>query len=142
MVTECAHQYNLPSMPAWQRRGAKLALWICLILPLSLTVSTSLAAPAAPIFTVNSTSDNIAAGPLGDGHCATGYNGGQPNGVCTLRAAIMKANHWPGGGATIILPALAPGGAYLLTIAATGPDDETSGDLNINADMSLHGSGV
>ena len=58
-------------------------------------------APAAPTFTVNSFQDDVAAAPLNNGVCEilTG------TGTCTLRAAIMKANHYPSGGVTIILPA-------------------------------------
>jgi hypothetical protein len=121
----------------------KLALAAGLLLSLSLTIATAHAAPGSPpTFTVNSNSDDIAAGPLDDGHCATVYNGGQPNGICTLRAAVMKANHWPGGGATIILPALPAGADYALTILMSGPDDETTGDLNVTANMSLRGGGA
>ena len=52
------------------------------------------AAPAAPTFIVNSPADVIASAPLDNGVCETAPG----NGVCTLRAAIMKANHYPGGG--------------------------------------------
>jgi CSLREA domain-containing protein len=52
-------------------------------------------------FTVNSQADIVGAAPLTDGICATAYNNGVPN--CTLRAAIMEANHAPGG-RTISVP--------------------------------------
>src|SRR5262249_47339851 len=91
----------------------------------------------AAIFTVNSTSDVVGAAPLNDGICATAYNNGVPNGVCTLRAAIMEANHAPGGPHTINLPP----GLYALTIPASGANDETTGDLNITASMSIIGAG-
>src|SRR5262245_37189620 len=53
-------------------------------------------AASPPIFTVNSPADVIDANP-GDGKCETPSG----NGVCTLRAAIMEANHTTGG-ATIL----------------------------------------
>ena len=60
------------------------------------------------------------------------------NGVCTLRAAIMEANHSPGGPHTIHVPA----GTYTLTIPRSGTNDETTGDLNITAGMSIIGGGA
>jgi len=78
-----------------------------LVLALAFTMGASAkAAPNAPTFTVNSMDDVVAAAPLNDGICATAYNSGVPNGVCTLRAAIMKTNHYPGGGVTINIPAI------------------------------------
>src|SRR5215470_5068725 len=117
----------------------------CLGLGLYFIFFAAFTAQAAPTFTVNSPADVAGAAPLNDGICATGYtdiNGVLvPNGVCTLRAAIMKANHFPGGGMTIVLPALPPGVSYMLTIPASGNDDDTSGDLNILASMSIIGAG-
>lgn len=92
---------------------------------------------AAPTFTVNSAADVPASAPLDNGVCETAPG----NGVCTLRAAVMKANHYSGGGVTIMLPALPPGGAYTLSIPASGNDDETTGDLELTAPMSLIGAG-
>jgi hypothetical protein len=86
-------------------------------------------------FIVNSPSDVVGAAPLNDGICATAYNNGVPNGVCTLRAAIMEANHTPGGPHTISLPR----GLYALTIPGNG--GETNGDLDITASMSIIGAG-
>src|SRR5262245_24358946 len=79
-------------------------------------------APAAPTFTVNSFQDDVAAAPLNTGPCEILAG----TGTCTLRAAIMKANHYPGGGVTILLPA----GTYSLTIPADIQDSEADGDLN------------
>lgn len=92
----------------------------------------SLEAVAAPTFTVNSSSDVVDANP-GDGVCEIAPG----NGVCTLRAAIMEANHTPGGGATIILPA----GTYILTIPGSCCL-ETNGDLNITRSMTIVGAGA
>ena len=89
-------------------------------------------ASAAPTFTVNSVVDTAASAPLDNGICETSPG----NGTCTLRAAIMKANHFPGGGVTIVIPA----NTYGLTIAPTGADDELTGDLNITASMTINGA--
>lgn len=89
----------------------------------------------AAIFTVNSPSDVVGAAPLNDGICATAYNNGVPNGVCTLRAAVMEANYAPGGPHTIILSP----NTYTLTILPAGANDETTGDLNITANMNIVG---
>jgi CSLREA domain-containing protein len=72
-------------------------------------------------FTVNSTTDAVAANPAG-GVCETVAG----NGICTLRAAIQVANA-VGGPDTIILPA----GTYTLTIAGTNEDLAANGDLDI-----------
>jgi hypothetical protein len=94
---------------------------------------------AAPTFTVNSTADvAVVSGALDNGICETATG----NGICTLRAAIIKANHWPGGGITINLPALPTGGKYSLTIPPSGNDDETTGNLNIDQNMNIVGGGA
>jgi len=82
------------------------------------------AAPASVTFTVNSTKDQPDdPAHLGDGECRSAQ------GHCTLRAAVMEADHTSGVGATIILPA----GVYSLTIPISGTDDASSGDLNLSA---------
>src|SRR5512143_593023 len=95
------------------------------------------AAPAAPTFSVNSPADVAASVPLDNGVCETAPG----NGVCTLRAAIMKANHYPGGGATINfeLPGVV---TYTLTLPPSGADDEASGDLNITNTLTIIGHGA
>jgi CSLREA domain-containing protein len=113
----------------------KLPVFFECVLLVCLVLSSPLAAyamPNAPTYTVNSTAD--IAGIAGDAVCETAPGGG----ICTLRAAIMAANHVPGGGATILLPT----GTYDLTIARVGADDETSGDLNVTQDMSIQGAGA
>ncbi len=92
---------------------------------------------AAPTFVVNSPADIPASSPLNNGVCETAPG----NGVCTLRAAIMKANHYPGGGATINfgLPGTV---TYTLAIAPSGTDDESTGDLNITNTMTIVGNGA
>jgi CSLREA domain-containing protein len=113
---------------------------ICLILCSVLTIiaepvgrgqAQKLAADP-PTFVVNSLLDKPDENP-GDGVCkAEG-----PGQACTLRAAIMEANHTPGGGASISLP----GGQFTLTIPPELKDVETTGSLNITAGMSLNGAG-
>lgn len=90
----------------------------------------------AATFNVNSTFDVAAAPPLNNGICETAPG----NGVCTLRAAVMKGNHFPGGGVTINVPASAL--PYKLTTVPAGANDETTGDLNITAAMTIAGAGV
>jgi hypothetical protein len=87
-------------------------------------------------FNVNSTFDVAAAPPLNNGICETAPG----NGVCTLRAAVMKGNHFPGGNATINVPGNAL--PYKLTIVPAGANDETTGDLNITAAMTIVGAGI
>jgi CSLREA domain-containing protein len=86
---------------------------------------------AAATFVVDSLVDAPGGGDLADGVCETGAG----NGVCTLRAAVMEANHVPGGGATIVLAAE----TYFLTRAPVEPDTETSGDLDVTASMTIVG---
>src|SRR5215471_14535263 len=82
---------------------------------------------AAVTFMVNSPSDVVASAPLDNGVCETAPG----NGVCTLRAAIMKANHTPGGPHTVNVPA----NLYTLIIPPvnTAPGSEAAGALSIAA---------
>lgn len=90
---------------------------------LGLMALTSPIAHADVIFNVNTTADQVDL-DVADGLCLTG------TGTCSLRAAIMQANHLSGPVATHInLPA----GVYLLTRPASGADGEDSGDLNLTA---------
>jgi hypothetical protein len=91
----------------------------------------------AVTFTVDSSADVVAAAPLDNGVCETAPG----NNVCTLRAAIMKANHFPGGGATINFGL--PGAVtYYLTIPKSGNDDKLTGDLNISQKTTIIGNGA
>ena len=105
-----------------------------LTVAVSCLLGTPMVVQGAPTFTVNSTNDAVASAPLDNGICETAPG----NGVCTLRAAVMKANHVPGGEAAIMLPP----GIYILTIPQAGVDDETTGDLNITAKMRIVGGGA
>src|SRR5579859_991920 len=142
-------EYSPSPARSLQGRGAGrlLALAAAALLGLLLSGSLALAvsaAPAAvpPTFVVNSVSDAPAAGSLTDDICDTVFPYGSVH-TCTLRAAIMKANHSPEGGATITFdPSTTNGHAIILTIAAQSPDDETTGDLNISHTTRLVGNGA
>jgi hypothetical protein len=112
------------------RRGSACLLVSLLVTLLAGANPPAQAAPlsAPPTFTVNSPFDVVASPPLDSGPCET-FPG---NKTCTLRAAIEKANNFPGGGATIILPALPAGAEYALTI------DE----LTIASNMTIIGGGA
>lgn len=83
----------------------------------------------APNITVTSNLDATDANP-GDGICDDGAGG------CTLRAAVMEANAFPGRD-TITLPT----GAYTLSIAELGEDSSRTGDLDITDDLTIVGAG-
>jgi hypothetical protein len=110
---------------------------LCLALPPAAPPAAR-AQPAAPTLTVNSFADvaPVAGTNLTDGVCETAQN--QNPKVCTLRAAVMEANHYPGGGVTINLPA----GTYPISLAPSGALTETVGDLNLEANMTLAGAGA
>jgi CSLREA domain-containing protein len=95
------------------------------------------AAAAAPTFTVNSTFDAPGADTMGatltDGVCETQHG----NGICTLRAAIMEANHVPGGGAAIRLPP----GTYAIGMGPVGAGSERDGSFDLLAPMTIIGEG-
>lgn len=74
--------------------------------------------------------------------CATAKPGGVSNGICTLRAASMEANHWLGGGATIRFASALNGVPVALTIPSDLGDGEATGDLNIDQTMQVLGNGV
>lgn len=79
----------------------------------------------------NSLVDAVDANP-GDGVCETGTG----NNVCTLRAAVMEANAWPGAD-TILLPA----GTYYLSLVATSFENNAlNGDLDLTDDVTIIGA--
>ncbi len=84
-------------------------------------------ARAATTFTVNTTSDQIDS----DGCVSSGT-------TCSLRDAVIAAD--AAGGGTIVLPS----GTNTRTIASTGGDDPTTGDLDIDngASVSITGAGA
>ncbi len=134
--------YNTP-MVTFPRALPRLALVVSLSLVLSAggpALSGQAAdgpAPAAPTFTVNSLADIAASGSLTNGVCETA-NG---SGVCTLRAAVMKASHFPGGGVTIVIPANTL--PYQITIPQNiSVYGEADGDFNLNANMTIIGGGA
>jgi hypothetical protein len=90
-------------------------------------------ASVAVTFNVNSTADQID-DDVTDGVCHTAAN------TCTLRAAIMQANHEGGLASVINLPA----GTYFITRPILGADGEDEGDLNIaaNETVTIVGAGA
>ena len=99
-----------------------------------------LAVPAsagAANFNVSNTNDVAAQNPA-SGSCAT-PSGSDAHGACTLRSAVQAANN-VNADSTITLAA----GVYKLTIAPSGGDDDSTGDLNItNAPnkLTINGAG-
>jgi CSLREA domain-containing protein len=100
-----------PIAAAWSFRAGVLAC--CLFFAAS--------AWANVVFTVDSTADDPDSNTL-DGKCETAAN------ACTLRAAVMQANHVVNADITIELAA----GTYVLG-PALNTDGEDSGDLNLIA---------
>ena len=94
---------------------ASSILWLA---PLS-----AFAVDATVTFTVNATVDQVDDN-TGDGLCHTSAN------TCSLRAAIMQANHLSTNGRVIIN--VSPG-TYQLTIAPSGANGDESGDLNLTS---------
>jgi CSLREA domain-containing protein len=110
------------------------ALWSRL--PLLLVIlATEPAAAVVHFFTVNTTTDGVDADP-GNGVCETAAG----NHVCTVRAAVMEANHTLSGVTIIEIPANP--NPYVLTISPSGFDDESTGDLWITRDTSIVGDGA
>ncbi len=88
--------------------------------------------PAGPLhLVVTSAAEGVDATP-GDGLCRTVF------GNCTLRAAIMEANGWPGADTITIAPGTHP------TIGKWGRGEEAgrAGDLDVWGDLTLHGGGA
>jgi hypothetical protein len=110
-----------PRVYAGRQRVVRIA---CLV------VSATILLPVqAAIHTVDSASDHFD-NVRGDGICA------DPLGRCTLRAAVMETNAWPGAD-TILLPP----GIHALT--QPGIDDlGWSGDLDVRDDLTVIGAGA
>ncbi len=86
-----------------------------------LTLASASPAHADMIFNVNTMADQVDQ-DVSDGLCQTS------DGACSLRAAIMQANHTAGLETThVVLPA----GEYVLTQTPTESDGEENGDLNL-----------
>jgi CSLREA domain-containing protein len=116
------------------KKTSVLLQWVFIVM-LGLSSSPAYAMPvvagAAPTFTVNSLAD--VAGYAGDTVCETAPG----DSICTLRAAVMAANHLPGGNATIKIPA----GTFKMILGPTGADDETTGDYNLSNSVTIIGAG-
>ena len=91
-----------------------------------LMVPRALASPSTVTFIVDSVLDQID-DDTSDGVCHSAAN------HCTLRAAIMQANHLTVPGVTTIV---VPTGTYTLTRPVSGANGEDNGDLNLTAPLS------
>ena len=100
-------------------RFGRLALSLGVLL-IAAGMLTSNEALADATYLVNTTADLIDDN-TDDGVCHTSAN------TCSLRAAVMQANHLIGGSVSIRLPA----GNFMLTRPINGPDGEDNGDLNL-----------
>lgn len=87
--------------------------------------------PVGPVdvYTVNTT-DDLVDDNSDDGICHTVANS------CSLRAAIMQANHRVGAGLTTRIEL--PGGIYTLTRPINGANGEDNGDLNLTTPNSVN----
>lgn len=81
-------------------------------------------------FNVNTVADQIDQ-DVADGICLTS------TGACSLRAAIMQANHLSG---PIVTRINLPAGIYVLVRPVSGANGEDNGDLNFNAPLSANQS--
>jgi hypothetical protein len=127
-------------MPALRRRTLRRRVLPAVVM-LAVAVTSGLLvlpAGAAPVFTVDDTTDAPDAAP-GDGRCASTHEQ-----RCTLRAAVMEAG--ASGGARIVLPAgtfqLAIPGGTEVDPAATGLNAPTAaaGDLDISNAIDIVGA--
>jgi len=94
-------------------------------------------AASAAVYNVSNTNDVAAANPA-SGSCATPLLSAA-GGACTLRSAVQAANK-VSGPSTINVSA----GTYKLTIAPSGPDDDSTGDLNVtntSGKITINGAG-
>ncbi|MED5448539.1 MAG: choice-of-anchor Q domain-containing protein, partial [Planctomycetota bacterium] len=83
---------------------------------------------------VNSELDLVDATALGDG--VVDVDLASPGKQITLRAAIQEANNLPGPDVISL-----PEGSYVLTLAGSGEDFSSSGDLDIRQDLTIVGEG-
>jgi uncharacterized repeat protein (TIGR01451 family) len=104
------------------RRSAR-ALWVALLSVAGLALAPgSLGVADAAVFNVTGTADGT--GPCSGSSCPT------------LRSAVLKSNV-EGGSNTINVPA----GTYTLTQTPSGPDNGMTGDLHIEANVTIAGAG-
>ena len=109
----------------------RVALTVVAGAPISAPILVARVFAANPTIAVTTSADVADANP-GDGICETAAG----NGVCSLRAAVMEANAFPGAD-TISLDA----DTYSLTIPYTVEPDDSKGDLNIFDALTIEGKG-
>ena len=88
----------------------------------------------AEVITVNSFDDRPDADP-NDGVCDADLT--QPGLQCTLRAAVQHANLTPGADTIVLAP-----GKYRLRLKGGGESLAATGDLDLNDDVTIEGSGA
>jgi len=126
------------------RRASRSLAIVSLAALLIIGVARPSDAQTPPTFVVNSRFD-VPADRNDTDHsvCRTAA----ANTTCTLRAAIMKANRYPGGGVTIRVP----GQTYVLSLRCDtgcfendegGQPADAAGDLDITASMTIRGDGA
>jgi hypothetical protein len=99
---------------------------VALLALVMLAAPRALASPSTVTFTVDTIGDRLD-DDTSDGVCHTSVN------TCSLRAAIMQANHLNAPGVTTII---VPAGTYTLTRPLSGANGEDNGDLNLTAPLS------
>jgi len=98
---------------------------IAILLLSTIWFETATLAQDAPLtFNVNTVAD-LVDDNINDGLCHTSAN------TCSLRAAVMQANHSSAAQVVINLPR----GTYALTLPPSAGDDETWGDLNLGVPL-------
>lgn len=98
---------------------------VALLVLAILAAPRTLASPSTVTFTVDTIADRLD-DDTSDGLCHTSVN------TCSLRAAIMQANHLSAPGVTTII---VPAGTYTLTRPLSGANGEDNGDLNLTAPL-------
>lgn len=96
---------------------------------LALTLSAARPVQADTVFSVDTSAD-LLDDDIGDGLCHTSAN------TCSLRAAIMQANHLTVPVTRIQVPA----GTYVLVRPPSGVDGDDNGDLNLTAQLNVNQS--
>ncbi|MEO8669753.1 MAG: choice-of-anchor Q domain-containing protein [Tahibacter sp.] len=104
--------------------------WSRLAIACAAIFSAGVPSAQATQFTVDSVNDTIDSAP-GNGVCADSL------GACTLRAAVQEANALPGNDAITL-----PVGTVTLSLAGSGDDLGSSGDLDIHSVVDITGAGM
>src|SRR5437870_937888 len=122
-------------LPVKDRSRFLLSLALCCLASTGLVRAAQAAPDATRPIQLNVNMPNDATDvPIGDGKCDTdpSTSGNQ----CSLRAAVQEADFWgPGANINVRVPA----GTYTLSIPPSGPDDGSTGDLDVLSDVTFNG---